>query len=77
MSGQRILLQTAKFRIVELHDGNKVVERADGADALGVERWRLLKFAEAADTATMLRDWIFSHLSRCDQVKEQNGAEDL
>lgn len=69
--GPRVLLQTERFRVVELDNGNKVVEKSDGADALGVERWRELKFGEAESTARMLRDWIFDHLRLCPQESDR------
>jgi hypothetical protein len=75
--GPRILLDTGKFRVVELANGNKVIEKADGADALGVERWRDLKLGEADRVAVLLRDWIFAHVVKCDlcQQKEIERGE--
>jgi hypothetical protein len=56
---------------VELPNNTKVVEKADGCDFLGVERWRELKFGEAESTARMLRDWIFDHLRTCPQEESE------
>ena len=73
----RVLIQTAKFRIVELPNGDKTVERFEGTDAMGGPRWRDLKFGEADMTSRLLRDWIFEHLSQCAGLKERDRAEDL
>lgn len=67
--GPRVLLQTDKFRVVEGANGNKAVERFEGLDAMGGERWRDLKFGEADATSRLLRDWIFSHCATCPELK--------
>ena len=72
--GPRIVLEHAKFRIVEIHDGTKVMEKPDGADALGVERWKEIRFGDAEYTARMLRDWIYEHLGRCPTQERNDGA---
>jgi phage gp45-like len=44
--GPVVIVEDAKFRIVRLAEGDKVIyvtETPDGCDALGVERWRELK----------------------------------
>ena len=71
--GPRILLVTDKFRIVEGANGNKYVEKFEGYDAMGGERWRDLKFGEASDVARMLRDWIFTHAGQCPLMKETDS----
>lgn len=60
----RLLLLTDRFRIVELANGNKVLERHEGEDALGVPRWRELKIGEADSVSKLLRDWIYQHLAQ-------------
>jgi hypothetical protein len=59
MSSPRIVASNERFRIVRIEDGNRiahVIEVPDGADALGVERWREYK-AESAGVRA-LRDFI-------------------
>lgn len=73
--GPRVLIKTDKFRIVEGANGNKCIERFDGYDAMGGERWRDLKFGEADATSRLLRDWIFEHVARCDALKGEGHAE--
>lgn len=67
--GPRVVLLADRFRIVELANGDKTLERLDGTDAMGGERWRELKFGEADATSRLLRDWIFGHLGKCPLVK--------
>ena len=73
--GPRILLLTPRFRIVEVGDGNKVMERPDGCDALGVERWRECKFGDAETNARMVRDWIFQHLAAHPECGAQEQSQ--
>lgn len=64
----RVILETPKFRVIKAVEGEKVTyvfEKADGFDALGVQRWRELKFGEAEATSRMFRDYII------EQVREQ------
>lgn len=68
----RVQLETDKFRVVQLPNGSRVVEKFDGRDALGQPRWRELKFAEAADVATMLRNWMFDHLRVCPVIDRED-----
>ena len=63
MSGPRIVLQAPKFRVVEQENGNKVLEKYEGEDAMGGARWRDLKIGEADNVSRLLRDWIFQHVS--------------
>lgn len=67
--GPRVVLLADRFRIVELANGDKTLERLDGTDAMGGERWRELKFGEADATSRLLRDWIFGHLGTCPLLK--------
>jgi phage gp45-like len=44
--GPVVIVEDARFRIVRLAEGDKVIyvtETPDGCDAMGVERWRELK----------------------------------
>ena len=70
-TGPRIALQTPKFRVVELENGNKVLEKYEGDDAMGLPRWRDLKVGEADNVSRLLRDWIFEHIAKCDMCREQ------
>lgn len=73
MSGPRILASDGKFRIVRIEDGDRVsnvLEKADGCDALGVERWREVNVGQADTVSRWLRDWIIAHALSCAQMKE-------
>ena len=72
--GPRILLLTPRFRIVECGDGNKVLEKFDGEDAMGGPRWRDLKIGEADTVSRLLRDWIFQHLAAHPECGAQEQA---
>jgi hypothetical protein len=67
--GPREIIRTNRFRIVEGANGNKTVEKFEGYDAMGGERWRDLKFGEADNTSRMFRDWIFEHAQTCPELK--------
>ena len=77
MNGPRVLLLFAddKFRIVELANGNKVLERYDGADAMGTARWGEVRLGDAERVSRVLRDWMFGHLAVCTYRKEQEPHE--
>jgi hypothetical protein len=47
------------------------LEKADGCDALGVERWREVNVGQAETVSRWLRDWIIQHALACEQLKEQ------
>lgn len=59
-----VLVETPRFRIVQTANGNKVLEKYDGADAMGGPRWRDLKIGDADQVSRLLRDWIFEHLAK-------------
>jgi len=61
MAEPELRLETEKFRIVRVGDEN-VFEKREGLDAMGVPRWRELRFADADNVARMLRDFILSRL---------------
>ena len=63
--GPRVVVLADKFRIVQGASGNYTVEKNEGYDAMGGERWRDLKFGEADATSRLLRDWIFDHCRTC------------
>lgn len=72
--GPRIVAADAKWRIVRIEDGDKltyVLEKADGADALGCERWRDVNIGQADTITRWMRDWIITHALKCDQLKEK------
>jgi hypothetical protein len=73
--GPRVVFQTDKFRVVEGANGNKTVEKFDGYDAMGGDRWRDLKFGEADAVSRLLRDWIFDHCRTCPALKEPNDGQ--
>ena len=63
MSGPSILALDSKWRIVRVEDGEKVtytLERHDGTDALGVERWKELRVGDADNLTRQLRDYIIA-----------------
>lgn len=73
MSGPRILATDGKFRIVRVEEGERishVLEKADGCDALGVERWRDVSLGTGEGISRQLRDWIIAHALSCAQMKE-------
>lgn len=72
--GPRIILQTERWRIVEWANGNKFLERRDGEDAMGVERWGKLEIADADNKARWLRDWIFEHVGKCPVLQGERDA---
>lgn len=72
-SGPRILAADGRFRIVRIEDGESVknvLEKADGCDALGVERWREVDVGRSETITRYLRDWVIAHALQCPQMKE-------
>lgn len=68
-----IATDESMFRIVRIVNGERVtyvLEKADGCDALGVERWRELRVGEADNVTRHLRDWIIRQA-----IKETHEAE--
>lgn len=74
-AGPRVVGGNHRFRVVRTDNATYIFEKADGADALGVERWRELKFGEAHDVAKLLRDYIIELLRA--GAKDQGDAEDF
>lgn len=77
MSGPRILATDGKFRIVRVEDGERVtnvLEKHDGFDALGCERWREINVGQVETIARQLRDWIIAHALSCSALKESGNA---
>ena len=73
MSGPRILASDGKFRIVRVEEGERVtnvLEKWDGCDALGVERWKTVNVGEVDTITRHLRDWVIGHALSCPQMKE-------
>ena len=73
--GPRILASDGKFRIVRIVDGERVtnvLEKADGCDALGAERWRTVNVGEVDTVTRHLRDWIIGHAITCPHMKENS-----
>ncbi len=74
MSGPRILATDGKFRIVRTEDGDRVthvLEKIDGCDALGVERWREVNVGQSDTVSRWMRDWIIAHALSCEGLKEK------
>jgi hypothetical protein len=75
VSGPRILATDgSKFRIVRIEDGDRVtnvLEKADGFDALGCERWRTVNVGEADNLTRWMRDFIIGHAIQCPQLQEK------
>lgn len=70
----RILAADDKWRIVRIEEGEKVtytLERHDGHDALGVERWKELRVGEADNLTRQLRDYIIAQAVKA--AKEQDA----
>jgi hypothetical protein len=73
LSGPRILASDGKFRLVRLEDGERVtniLEKHDGFDALGCERWKEANVGSGEGLAKQLRDWIVQHALKCPEMKE-------
>lgn len=69
----RILASDGKWRIVRVEDGERVtnvLEKHDGFDALGCERWKSLNVGEADTITRQLRDWVIAHALVCERMKE-------
>lgn len=75
--GPRVVVLTDKFRVVEGANGNKTLERFEGLDAMGGERWRDLRIGEADNVTRLLRDWLFEHAAKCPLLKERGDAQDI
>ena len=72
-NGPRILATDGKFRIVRIEDGDRVtnvLEKHDGYDALGCERWKEASVGSGEGLAKQLRDWIIGHALSCPHMKE-------
>lgn len=67
----RIIAGDDKFRLVRIEDGNKVtyiLEKPDGCDALGEERWR--EVSQDAPIIRALRDWIIRAVVQAEKETE-------
>ena len=76
MSDARVIASDPKFRIVRVEAGERVsytLEKHDGHDALGVERWKELRVGEADNLTRSLRDYIIATAVKAD--KESDSAE--
>lgn len=75
MNGPRVLASDGKWRIVRVEDGEKVtytLERHDGFDALGCERWKELRVGDADNLTRQLRDYIIAQAIKA--AKESDSA---
>jgi hypothetical protein len=69
-----ILASAEKWRIVKQVDGERVtylLEKLDGADGLGVERWKAVNIGDGSvDTLTrQLRDYIIQLMVKQESAK--------
>jgi hypothetical protein len=67
VSGPRIIAGDDTFRIVRIEDGDRVshvMELADGADSLGVERWRDARMDNKGVATTLFNYIIKSALQK-------------
>jgi len=74
VSEPRILASDGKWRIVRIEDGDKVghvLEKQDGYDALGVERWKELRVGEADGLTRQLRDYIIAQAVKAEKETDQ------
>ena len=70
----RVIATDGKFRIVRLEDGDRVdhaLEKRDGEDALGVERWKDCNVGTSDSLSKQLRDWIIAHGLKCSQMAQE------
>ena len=74
----RLVATDGEFRIVRVEDGNKVtywLEKHDGFDAFGVERWKSIgENIGATGIARQLFNWIIGHSTKCPQMKLQEES---
>ena len=78
--GPRILASDGKWRIVRIESVERVtniLEKHDGFDALGVERWKTVNVGEVDTITKQLRDWVIQHALSCPHMKETHSAEDI
>jgi hypothetical protein len=72
----RIVASDGKWRIVRTEQGERVtniLEKHDGCDALGCERWKSLNIGEADTITRQLRDWIIAHALACPCMGGKNA----
>ncbi len=76
MPDARIIATDGEFRIVRVEEGERVtytLEKHDGFDALGVDRWKNLSDSIGGTGITrQLYTWIIKHAVACAAMKEQS-----
>lgn len=73
MSDARVIASDGKWRIVRIEDGDRVtivLEKQDGHDALGCERWKEINVGSIETISRQMRDWIVGHALTCSHMKE-------
>lgn len=68
MPEARVIATDGKFRIVRIEDGDRVehvLEKRDGEDAMGLERWKDCNVGTGDSLSKQLRDWIVMHMLKC------------
>jgi hypothetical protein len=77
--GPRVLATDGKWRIVRVEDGERVtnvLEKHDGFDALGCERWKEINVGTVGDSLSrQLREWIVQHALTCPRMKESHEPQ--
>lgn len=70
----RLVATDGEFRIVKQTEGERVtyiIEKLDGADAFGVERWKNISDSIGNVGVTrQLYNWVLKHAITCQQMKE-------
>lgn len=78
MPDARVIASDGKFRLVRIEDGARVdhvLEKQDGFDALGCERWKDVNIGTGESLSRQLRDWIIGHAVKCPLMKESNAQD--
>lgn len=76
--GPRVLASDGKWRLVRVTEGDRVahvLEKQDGCDALGVERWKDINLGTGESLSRQLRDWIIGHALTCPRMKVTNEPQ--
>lgn len=74
MAEARLLATDGDIRIVRVENGERVtyvLEKQDGFDAFGVERWKnITENIGTTGTARSLFNWVLKHSVTCSHMKE-------
>lgn len=79
MADARLIATDNEFRIVRVEDGDRVtyvLEKHDGFDAFGVERWKnISENIGTTGLARQLYNWVLKHAMTCPQMKESDESQ--